>query len=111
MATATVEQVIQGLERYGENEIVAKVQGLKKWAVALSIAPIAIEVGTMLEANRKALQKAGYMTEDGMVDVDLIASKACEIARSTGSVTEHLPILGDTVFSESDIVSLKSYIV
>lgn len=107
----TIEQVIQGVQLYGEQEFVAKVSGLKKWAIALSIVPLSLQVRDMLEKNRDMLVKAGYMTEDGMIDIDLIADRALAIARSTGSVKEHLPLLGDTVFSEQDILTLKNIIV
>lgn len=84
---------------------------MRKWAIALSMAPIAIRAGQMLEDNGDILKSAGYMSEDGMVDVDLIADKAKTIARETGAVTEHLPLIGDTVFSESDIDALRECIV
>ena len=69
-----------------------------------------MKAGSIAIDNKDMLVKAGYMTEDGMVDIDTIASKAKEVARTTGSVTENLPMLGDVTFTIDDIEALRNCI-
>ncbi len=60
---------------------------------------------------RVILKKAGYMTEDSMVDIDRIYSELRTIASKTGTVTEHFPLIGDVMFSIDDIDCLRSCIL
>ena len=107
----TIEQMMEGITKYGNSEFVSKVSGLRKWAVAIALPPIAMKAGSIAMDNKDMLVRAGYMTEDGMVDIDTIASKAKEVARTTGSVTENLPMLGDVTFTIDDIEALRNCIV
>ena len=60
---------------------------------------------------RVILKKAGYITEDSMVDIDRIYSELRTIASKTGTVTEHFPLIGDVMFSIDDIDCLRSCIL
>lgn len=107
----TQQQLMEGLARYVDGEFVGKMQGLRKWAVALASAPLVLEAGNQIEKNKAMLVSAGYLTEDGMVDVDRLYSDAMAIAQKTGSVTEHIPMVGDVTFSASDIEALRNCII
>lgn len=109
--TVTMEQVVSGMGKYADQEIIAKVAGMRKWLVALAAPAVMITVSDTLIKNKDMLVKAGYMTEDGMLDVDRIYNDALGVARKTGAVTEHLPVLGDVTFSEQDIEKLYLCIV
>lgn len=106
----TQQQLRRGMERYAEEEIMNKMPGVKKWLIALSIPPIVEGVCSMLECNKDMLIRAGYMSEDGLIDIDHLHSEAKRIAEKTGSVTEHLPVIGDVKFSSADIDLLRNYI-
>lgn len=106
----TQQQLLEGLARYIDGEFVGKLQGLRKWAVALASAPLVLEAGNMIERNRAMLASAGYLTEDGMVDLDRLFGDAMAIAQRTGSVTEHIPMVGDVTFTASDIEALRGCI-
>lgn len=103
----TQEQLKEGLARYIDTEFVSKVQGLRKWGIALATSPLILSLGERIEDSKAMLVSAGYLTEDGMVDIDRLYADAMEVARRTGSVTEHLPIVGDVTFTSTDIESLR----
>lgn len=107
----TLEQTKAGIASYIEREIIAKIQGAKKWMVALSVPSILALIDETTEKNKGILIRSGYLTEDGMVDIDKLYSELRLIASKTGTVTEHFPIIGDVMFSISDIDSLKSCII
>ena len=106
----TREQLKEGLSRYAEKELAGKVAGLRKWAILIALPSVAVAVDEFISRNQPMLMKAGYLTEDGMVDIARIHREAKDIARSTGAVTEHLPVLGDVTFSELDIDALANMI-
>lgn len=109
--TVTMDQLVSGMSKYADQEIIAKVSGVRKWLVALATPAVMMSVSDMILKNKDTLVKAGYMAEDGMVDIERLYTDASGIARKTGSVTEHLPVLGDVTFSEQDIERLYLCIV
>lgn len=106
----TLDQMQEGLAAYVESELVAKVPGLRKWAVAFMASPVLLQLRTMAESNRAMLISSGYMTEDGMVDIDRICRELKAVASTHGEVTEHIPMLGTFKFSETDIDKLRGFI-
>lgn len=107
----TVDQVKQGIARYIDAEFTSRLQGVKKWLVPIAAAAVVnAKIDSLASAGRPMLIAAGYMSEDGMIDIDRVYSDVVEVARKQGAVTENLPILGDVTFSESDINSLRRMI-
>lgn len=102
----TVQQIRQGLLEYIDSEIVNKIGGLQKWGVAF--ASVALVDSYINQIG--ILKQIGMMTEDNMVDIDAVYSRALDIARDKGNVTQHFPIVGDVTFSEKDIVKLYGLI-
>ena len=106
----TLEQMQTGLAGYVEKELVSKVPGVRKWVLALVATPVILQSGAMIGENKEMLVKAGYMTEDGMIDIDRIHSELKEVARKTGPVTQSFPVIGTFTFTEADIDTLRTYI-
>lgn len=107
----TLERTKEGIASYIDREIIAKIQGAKKWMVALAVPSIIVCIDEMVEKNRSILIKSGYLTEDGMVDIEKIYGELRLIASKTGTVTEHFPLIGDVMFSINDIDCLHSCIL
>ncbi len=107
----TLERTKEGIAAYIDREIIAKIHGAKKWMVALAVPSIFVRIDEMVEKNRDILIKSGYLTEDCMVDIDKIHEELRLIASKTGAVTEHFPLVGDVMFSISDIDCLRSWIL
>jgi hypothetical protein len=107
----TVDQVKQGIARYIDAEFTSRLQGMKKWLVPIAAAAVVnAKIDALASTGRPMLIASGYMSEDGMVDIDRLYSDLVSVARRQGSVTENFPILGDVTFSESDIDSIRRMI-
>lgn len=106
----TREQAKNGIRTYIDHEIADKVPGLRKWMIALAAEPIVMEVDRMMDEYHDMLVRSGYMMEDGMVNDDRFFQELVNVARSKGNVTEHLPVIGDVTFSESDVNMLHNYV-
>lgn len=87
-----------------------KIGGLRKWRLAIAVAPIISSIDDMVEKNHSLLESAGYMSKDKMIDIDKLYDSLKTVA-SKGPVTEHLPLIGDVKFSEDDVSKLYRYIV
>ena len=107
----TKEQFINGISKYIDSELISKIPGLSKWVVALGLGAYLPQVNKMLDDNHKMLIDAGYMHEDGMICIDKVYNDIMQIARKTGSVTQHIPLVGDVTFSETDLTSMYHNIV
>lgn len=107
----TLEQVEKGVLKYIDSEFVNKISGLRKWGVALMTESIALSIKDMVMKNREFLVKSGYLTEDCMVDIEKLYSDCLEVTSKHGKVTEHFPLIGDVTFSDTDVRSLRDFIV
>lgn len=107
----TINQISEGLARYIDQELVPKVPGIRKWMLGLAGG----YAGQMLQGkaaeNKVFLESLGVMDADGMIDIDALHTRLKAAADSSGTVTEHIPMIGDVTFDSSDIDRLKSYIV
>lgn len=100
-----------GLSQYMDAEIASRLNGLSKWAVpVLGAALINSKIDALLSENAEALMSLGYMTDDGMIEIDKLYKDVKQVARDKGSVTEHLPMVGDVTFCEEDVDALRRHI-
>lgn len=108
----TLDQIKQGVGRYIDAEFTCKLQGFKKWIVPLgAVVVVSSKLDSLMtQPNLEMLKSIGYVSDDGLFDIDRIYSDFIAIAKSQGSVTENLPMLGDVTFSERDIEALRRYI-
>ena len=98
----TREQFKSGVAMYLNDEFVAKVPGIKNWAIVL----ISNEMLAQMDSILDRLPGNSYITKDGMIDIDRLYRDMSRIAESTGEVTENIPLLGDVRFSKKDIDEL-----
>ena len=106
----TQEQLKEGIARYADVELANKTAGLKKWIIPMVVPSLIIELQCFINNHADMLKRCGYLSEDGLVDIDRITSEAKHIAMEKGKVTEHFPILGDITFSVEDIDLLRRHI-
>ena len=107
----TKEQFINGIQKYIDDELISKISGLSKWALALGLGAYLPQVTKILDDNHGMLVDAGYMQEDGMICIDKVYNDVMQIARKTGSVTQHIPLVGDVKFTETDLTSMYHHII
>jgi len=100
----TKEQIKEGFAKYLDSEIIGKTPGLRKWMLAVSVAPLLTKLDEALDAP--AIKELGYRTDDGMFDIDKAKADFLKASQEKGSVTEHLPMMGDITFSSADIERL-----
>lgn len=107
----TVDQISEGVATYVDRELVPKAPGIRKWMLGLSGAYLGKMVADKAREHKDLLVGMGLMTEDGLVDIDQLASHMKRTASMSGPVTEHFPVIGDITFDSSDIDKLHTYIV
>lgn len=106
----TVDQMHDGMARYVDRELVDRASGIMKWGIAL-IGTNAIDMACKaMRDNCQMLHSLGYMTEDGLVELDKLYEELSAIAKEKGEVVQHLPVAGDVKFTSSDIDLLRRYI-
>lgn len=107
----TADQIKMAVVRYIDSEIANRLEGWRKWAVPVGAAALVNNKIDALGSGRNAdmLMSLGYMTEDGLYDIDKIYEDFLSIAREKGSITETLPLIGAVTFSAQDIEILRRH--
>lgn len=106
----TVDQMREGMARYADRELIDRSNGIMKWGLAL-VGMNAVDMACKaMRDNCNTLCTLGYMTEDGLVDLDKLYEELSKIAKEKGDIVQHLPIAGDVRFTSSDIDMLRRYI-
>lgn len=106
----TQEQLKEGIARYADAELANKTAGLKKWLIPMAVPPLLIELTCFMNSHADMLRRCGYLSEDGLVDIDRLADDAKRVAMDKGKVTEHFHVFGDITFSAEDIDLLRNHI-
>lgn len=107
----TMEQARMGFCKYAECELAKKKSGLNKWNAAFLAVPLSMMLQEKLLANRDIAQKAGYMSEDGLIDIDKVYNEYHDVALRMGPTVHYLPLFGDVQFTADDVTSLYNYMV
>ena len=97
-------QVINGIAKYIDEEIVGKIEGWKKWVVG-SAAGIALSNSADIFnqfKNSEYVKMLNLVDKDGKIDVDKIYKEMKKQAKK-GSVTFNLPLLGALTLNEQDV--------
>lgn len=105
------EQIIRGLTKFIDVEIVPKMSGLQKWAFG-TMCGIALKQGKELldEYKDHDILKKLNVVEDGMINVDLIYDELKNQARES-SIDIDVPMIGRIKLNHSDVDALYRYIV
>lgn len=94
---------------YIDREIANKTDGLSKWAVSLLGVALARKSSELIAKYRRQLNLLGYMSEDGMIDDDLLFPDLLNVARDKGDVLQTIPVIGTLQFSQTDVDALRRY--
>lgn len=107
----TLAQVQVGLNKYIAQEFLSKMTGWKKWAFGAAVALMnqnVVAIFNMLKGN-KYVSLMNIVDENDNIDIDKVYAAFKEQARQ-GAITEDLPVVGATTFTETDIEKLYSFI-
>lgn len=103
----TKEQVTNGLINYIDNEVVNQLPTAGKWIVGTAAALVMKNIDKI---NTETMEMLGIVSNDGMWDVDMLASSLKENARRYGNIQITYPIVGTMVFTPEDIDLARGYI-
>lgn len=103
----TIEQFQNGFARYIDNEFTSKLSGLSKWMTGMGGTSISMRLPALIKQYKPMLMLMGFVTDDGMIELDELYNVAIETARRIGPVVQYIPTLHDTTFTDKDIDKLK----
>lgn len=105
----TVQRFKEGLLKYVDKEFASKFSDFRKWIIPFAGAGLVnAYVDPILEQYSEFAIAMGYMTEDGLIEVDNVFDKLFEIAKQQGEVVQYIPMLKDVTFTCNDIKTIRS---
>lgn len=107
------DQILRGWLKYAETDLARGRNDLMgRWGIPfLAGTMFTAKWNQVVEPNREAICQAGYMSPDGMVDIDRIHAELTDIAKRMGKAVQGLPGLGEYAFSDQDVDKLYQYII
>jgi hypothetical protein len=105
-------QVVNGVTRYIDSEIVPKVNGFSKLAVAVVLAGAVKNAGNTVEQIKTMpiIKMTGLIDEENMVDIETIYEELKK-QLSIEPMRIELPGIGAVTFTHDDVDKLYSHIV
>lgn len=108
----TREQIISGMNRYAENEVLNKLTTTGKWFLGTGLAMAMRNTDHIMDAvgDNMVVKAIGIVNDDGMYDVDSVCENMRQMADRYGKMVVDLPIIGTMMFDSTDIHTLCQYI-
>ena len=105
-------QVINGLIKYADSEVMTKLPVSGKWIMGTAINLASDKINNVVEtlANNSAAKMLGIVDENGNIDADALIEAMRASAEKYGKMTIEVPIIGKLTFSSADVDMLKTYI-
>ena len=103
----TYNQVVNGMSRYIDQEIINKIQGLPRWGLG-AVSGIALSKGTNIFNALKAhpiIKMLEVIDENDMIDIDTIYTEIRKQAEK-GSATFDAPMIGTITLTKDDVDKL-----
>lgn len=106
------DQVLNGLLKYADHEVINKLNTGGKWIVGTMIAIANQNAAHFMHQlmSNPLVNALGIMDEDGNCDVDMLADALTETAQKYGDLKVEFPMVGSMSFSANDVDLLKDYI-
>lgn len=108
----TSEQVLNGLIKYIDNEVLAKLELKGKILLGTGITIAMRNANTFLQniPNNDLVKMLGVVDENGMYDVDTVSESLKANMQKYGKMQFEIPVVGKLSFLPEDVDLLKSYI-
>jgi hypothetical protein len=103
----TYNQVVNGMSRYIDQEIINKIQGLPRWGLG-AVSGIALSKGTNIFNALKAhpiIKMLEVIDENDMIDIDTIYAELRKQAEK-GAATFDAPMIGIITLTKDDVDKL-----
>ena len=104
-------QFINGLVKYIDKEILAKISGWQGMLLGVMTGIAAGKAGVIFDniAAHPVVKMLGIVDDKGMVDLDLLHKEFAKQA-AKGPVTIDLPMVGAMIVNQTDVEKLYNYI-
>lgn len=89
--------------KYLEQELIPQSDGIRKVVLYMAIPVLGSQAQQMLEQYKPAIKALGAMTEDGMIDLDVLYPRLKDAVHRAGKV----PVMG-VIFDETDVDKLHA---
>ena len=103
----TYNQVVNGMSKFIDQEIINKIQGWQKWVLGTG-AGIMLSKGTNIFNELKIhpmIKMLGIVDENDMVDIDVIYTELKKQAEK-GAITFDAPMIGTITLTKDDVDKL-----
>lgn len=108
----TAEQVLNGIIKYADNEVLSKLDTKGKIFLGTGITIAMQNASTILKQipQNDIVKMLGIVDDGGQYDVDLVATHLKENAKKYGKIQFNIPVVGTLTFTPEDVDKLKDYI-
>lgn len=107
----TKEQFVNGLITYLDREVIPQLPTSGKWYVG-TVAFLATTKTDIIFSqlqNTPMVKMLGIIDQEGLIDVDALATALKQSAEKYGKLQIIFPILGTMTFSSTDVDKLRTY--
>lgn len=107
----TKQQFVNSLTKYIDTEVLPNLPTLGQWGLGTIVVLAKRKADTMIDdlMTNKAVCALELVTEDGMIDDELLIESLKESASKYGKMDITFPVIGTMTFSSNDVEKLKSY--
>lgn len=109
----TAEQILDGFINYADNEILNKIETTKgKILLGTAISLATMNASKIIKKIPESewASMIGLVDEDGMYDVDSVATCLKKNMEKYGKMQFNIPYVGNLTFVPDDVTLLKQYI-
>lgn len=108
----TSEQVLNGVVKYIDNEVLTKLDTKGKIFLGTGITIALKNSQNLLQKiqNNEIVKALGIVDESGQYDIDLLAEHLKANAQKYGKLQFNVPVVGTLTFSAEDVDRIKEYI-
>lgn len=106
-----LNQIINGIRQFLENEFISRVSGIEKWVVGASLSMVLDNgVNTFNTMKELPIVKAmDFINKDDLIDVDKLYKAIIHQAEKS-AVTFKVPLVGSVTLKSDDVEKIFSYI-
>lgn len=109
----TKEQFFNGMISYADNEVIPFLPTSAKWGLGALAVIVRKRYDKLLDeiSSNAIVRSLDIINENGLIDIDTLYEALKSSSSKYGKMQITFPVIGTLTFSESDIDSLKNYIV
>lgn len=106
-----LNQIVKGIQKYLENELVTKMTGINKWIVGASLSMVLDNASNTFNQMKELpiVQSMGIINSDDMIDLDRLYKALLEESKKS-AVTFQIPLVGSVTLKSEDVEKIYSYI-